>query len=353
MNEAGFSTNFHVYNGDGMPMQFTIRGNDFEEFERNLRVFFDRYTQLGSVDLLLREQPENSVRALRFRVIGWIRGDTKDKYDPNKIRPCVYLYANMPHLEYAAATVYEEKLFMLPPEVDWRNARSVGNMAPMVAMAKNQMEKCDFEILMEPQFDVTGALQKNKNGKVSYRFSRVISGNDSGESDSHDVDFGSGSNNKTAESVAKTEKSLSKSPQDELMAFVRAFGSSNVQMSKNLTALCNRLRELDRSSGRKMSVARVENGEHKQGRYNFLCGILDTLAGENVHDRVLSFLLGRVVNSDANNLPGDALSVFIEEIWPGSSKKTNEKFNADVQSIVKEAIHLCSAIELTRDLRLP
>lgn len=351
MNEAGFSTNFHVYNGDGMPMQFTIRGSDFEEFDRNLRMFFGRYTQLGSIDLLLREQPENSVRPWRIHVIGWIRGDTKDKYDPNKIRPCVYLYSDLPQLEYSAATVYEEKLSLLPKEIDWRNARSVGNMAPMVSMAKHQMEKCDFHILMEPQFDASGAIQRNKNGKVTYRFTRVISENESGDSSTEDVDFGSGSNNKTAESVRVAEQSMNQGANEELLLYAHAFSNSNVKISKNLIALSNRLRDLDRSSSRKMSVARVENGEHKQGRYNFLCGILDTLANENVHDKVLSLLLGRPVNSQHDNLPGDGLAPFMEEIWPGSQKKTNEKFNVDVQSIVKEAISVCHAVEMASGIR--
>lgn len=351
MNEAAFSTNFHVYNGDGLPMQFTIRGVDFEDFQTNLWMFFERYPHLGGANLLLRDQPEKAMRSMTFRIVGWLRGDTKDKYDPNKIRPCVYLYGNLPHLDYSVATVYEEKLSLLPTEIDWKNARSVGNMAPMVAMAKTSMHPCDFQIVLEPQFDLSGAPVKNKNGKISYKFARVVNSSESGHVDGgqgEDVDFGP-NGNKTEEATRKTEQKINQSAKDDLMVFAHVFSNPKVKISSDLMNLCNRLKNLDTSSSRKMSVARVENGEHKQGRYNFLAGLIDSLAGEPMHNKVLSMLLGRPITGNAEDLPGDNLGVFIEEIWPGSKTRTNEKFNPSIQALVKEAVGVCKVIDMASE----
>lgn len=353
MNEAGFSTNFHVYNGEGLPMQFTIRGQDFREFQANLTAFFQRYPQLGGSEMLLREQPDNAIRSMTFRIVGWLRGDTEDKYNPDKLNPCVYLYGALPHLEYSVATVYTEKLGLLPAEVDWREARSIGNQAPMVEKARPKWNSCDFEIVLVPQFDVTGAVVKNKNGKPRYKFSHVVGfeAPDDAQpvqpvavSSDHEVDFG-GSRQGTANSTKNLqEKSLS-NELEALSAYAYAFHNETVNPSKALMNLCRRLQEMDKSSARKMSVARMENGQRKAGQYEFVAGLIDNIAGESMHMQVLSLLLGRPVTNDPAHLPSDGLRSFIEEIWPGNKTKSNDKFNSETQSLVKEAISICRVIE--------
>ena len=346
MQEAAFSSNFHLYTGEGLPMQMTIRGADFDEFQNNLTRFFAKYPQAGSANMLLREQPVGTIRPLTVHIVGWLRGDTEDKYSGGgKTNPCVYLYSNNPSLEYAAATVYAEKLDRLPAFVDWQRAPSMGNMAPPVKFARSKMNECNFKIVLMPQFDAGGNPVLNKNGKQAYKFDHVILDDAPvGE----DIDFG-GSTNRTEAATRDTEKRLARKEHAELDVYAKAIASSRVKLSPALQQLCATLQQQDRESTRRMSVTRMENGEKKTGRYDFLAGILDKLAEEPMHRQVLSFMLARPVTAHESDLPGDNMSPFISNIWPGSSAKPNPEFRKEAQDLVREAIAACKALSIVPD----
>lgn len=345
MSESKFSMNFHAYNGEALPVQVTVRGDTFDEFNANVRAFFGQYPQLGGLDMLLREAPEGSLMSKRYRIVGWLRGYTEDNRNGSE-RPCVYLYSDLPNVEYKVATVYEEDLGKLPASVDWRRARSVGQQAPMVDKARNQWNACDFKIVLVPRFNFEGKPVLGKNGKPSYKFSHVegMEGAATDNVTGDDADFGMGQNSGTARETDRAVAAQAESKREALSVFARIMHDPDIQIPKPVSALIQRVTKMDRESQYRMSVNRTENGEQKRGQYEFLCGMIDSLAAQTLntqdefHGPVLSALCGRPVTKD--DLPGSGLRTLIDEIWPGNKTKKNENLVPATVDALRDLIRL-------------
>ncbi len=363
MNEAPFSMNFHAFNGEGLPLQLTIRGDSLTAFQDNINSFFSRHPALGGLDMLFQSPPEGSLRPFTPRIVGWLRGHTEDRNDPNRRHPCVWLYSDSPNLEWATATVYEEKLHTLPASINWRDMDDMGNQAPAVDKARMRYNKCDFRISMVPKIGFDGKPQLNKNGKIKYVYERVLGdGETAGTSDGDgaqvdDEDFGMNGpvrNSGTARSTNTAVNKASQNAADRLKPYASGSARDDLQIGPEVIDLIKRMRSLDKSSGDVMSVDREEGGEKKRGQYNFLAGLIDrtakTLFGPNaepMHQEALSFILGRPINQES--LPGRNCSVLIDELWPGSKTKANEKYSEATDETMQEIVNICSAIQFEQD----
>lgn len=159
-NEAPFSANFHLYNGDGLRVQFTVRGDG--EPAANIPMLQDTIAQLaahGYTVAMPGLEPGEQVE----EVDAWVLGET------SKGDACVYLYSSNHALKWRVATVYVERLGELP--FSTANAKAWPGGAPEREPAANKgylHTVTPFKIVMEPTGKTTD------NGNEVTRFARVL-----------------------------------------------------------------------------------------------------------------------------------------------------------------------------------
>lgn len=363
MQEAGLSINFHAYTGEGLQTQVTIRGATPEEFFANTSAFFGKYPQLGGLGIMLMNPPEGSLKPKRFHIIGWMRGETTNRNDPNDPNPAVYLYCDVPQMQWAICTVYKEDLDKLP--INWQNARNAGGSPPPADRARSQWVDCDFHIAMYPEFDHEGNPKKNDRGTVKFRFGGCINEDGSPRETVatspvmpvQPVQAPQTNAQRAAAPVPQQVGNRAPAPTqrpvqatqaplvpDNLGMMATIFDNLRHSLSAEVVNFVTRMRALDADRVSVLTVDGVkEDGTRKIGQYEFLCGVIDTLtkevAGiEGLHKEILSIVYGRPIWRESR--PGSATRAFFDEIWPGTADRANPNMNMDSRDAVVSIAYL-------------
>jgi hypothetical protein len=132
---------------------------------------------------------------------------------------------------------------------------------------------------------------------------------------------------------------------DALAPYAKGFSNDSVQLTPDTVALILEMRQLDKSSGRSMTITvPAKDGQPAvPGQYNFLVGLIKKLAeklgatDEEIHNKVLSFIFGSAVRS--NTAPGENAKVLIDRLHPGTVKNgPNPKFHQGTANSIMEII---------------
>ena len=380
MEEARFVLWFNVYTGDGLPVNFTVRAETFDDLRSQLGQVDRAYPQLGGFSTLLKDAPEGAVKPAEYRIIGWARGSTKDARS-GKQQPCVYLYSDLPHLDMKVCSVYHEDLYKLPPTVNWQSARDMGDQALLIsrgAKTSPAWHDCDFRIILMPIFDYEGNVVMNAKGnKPKMRFSSVI-GYDPEPPTAQEPAAQAASTStpaQTAKPAAQAQQPVAKSasinqgdgpcpvchaPAGKPHAakctnqggrgdqtakgvsysvYATALHDGGLAVSKDVFELARRVRSGDKESQGRMSVTVGD----KKGQHNFLIGLIDNITGTGNHKEILSILAGRDI--DHGSPLGDGCRFLLDELWPGKKDQPNEKYSAKTVATIKGITALVGQID--------
>lgn len=400
-SEKAFVLWFNAFTGDGLPISLTVRADAFSELQKHLADVEKKYPNLGSFGLLFAEPPAKKVAPSEFHITGWLRGETNDVRGTGT-KPCVYLYSDIPHLDFKVTSVFFEQLWKLPPEIDWKNKRSVGNQAPLRSLAQRQniLVPCDMKIVMVPRFDYEGNPVMNKTGNsVAMAFSHVV-GYDpeppeiqttetdgarnkpqaparqqeaparqpapntgtgacpvchapAGKPHATGCTNAGGGSKPTAKATASTSRQVD-AGLDELAYFAGITNDFTIEIPDEIVPFVSRVRDSDRSSrGQTLTVSRpaTDTEKAKVGQYEFLCGIIDNIVGVKLHGEVLSFLTGRVVSKESPL--GANCRWMLDETYAGKKDKPNERFNQATVDILNKIGAFVLSLQANADAEIP
>lgn len=280
---------FTVFDRTGAPFNFQIAADGVSAFEAEKGALLDRGYALTP--------PPEGMEPQSVRVTGWVLGEANDKY-AGRFMPCVYLYGEKEALQFAAATVYHERLGELPVKVE--GAKVWNGAAPKRQEAKQRgfFRTCDFVIELVPEIDyATGQPRRSEKGNIRYAYSRVLGesaqgepgGTDQGEPE--DVDF---------------------YPDQPLPTFATLYREKGSEFSEPERKIIAKLIEMDQGS----------DGPLKPPVYKQLRKDLDAAVGRDWGLPVLECCLGRSIKADT--LPGDrvgAVSTWLLDPTRGDAVK--------------------------------
>lgn len=351
MNEASFSMNFLGYNNEGIAAQITIRGESFDHFTANINALLGKYPSLGGMDILTPQPVDRALRPQKVHVAAWLRGETSDK--SGKVFPCVFLYGDAQWLQYSVATIYYEDLNKLPDQVNWEEARSVGNGAPPVDKARNYWNVCDFNILLVPKIQPDGEVEMGRTGKPRMRFFGVVDGDGNIMSHPEPPAQQAQSPQYASQPAGRTQPPLMKNQptqnngvasNDALHPYAVAYDEMEDTLEDETKGFVCRMRQLDRASEGVLTVdGSNADGTRRVGQYEYLAGVIDQLGKQmtgygDMHKEVLTFILGRPIHKGA--LPGDRMRVLFDEIWEGNKGRGNPKMQVQSRDIMASVHYL-------------
>ena len=265
---------FTVYDGTGAPFNLQVTTD-----ATGLRADVDEILTQG----FLLEPPPEGMEPKRVRITGWVRGEANDKFK-NQFMPCVYLYNAKEALQFAAATIYHERLDELPFE--WRNAKVWNGNPPkrQEARQRGYMNLCDIEIETVPEVDYkTGEPRRTDNGNIKYAFSRIVGGNEGPHEGPREEPAKEPPNE-----LDRDVEFMGDNPEPEQgnNAFALMFNDPVIEFSEEETKIITKLRELDKNSAKPLT----------QQNYTQLLKDLGKTTGDDWALEVLQCLLGRAVS---------------------------------------------------------
>lgn len=158
MNEARCSVNWKMYAPSGLLMQFTIREDD-----PDLHLpLLDAYLEALHLRGYTITEPGLDAGEKREEVNAYVIGETK------KGDACVYLYSSKTALQWRIATVYVERFGELP---FWPDGKKWEASA---APERNEADRKGFLNVVSPFNIVLEAQEPDAEGKVHWRFARVL-----------------------------------------------------------------------------------------------------------------------------------------------------------------------------------
>ena len=162
--EARFSCTFKVFNTESAVEQFTVRGDEFEEFRQNYALLKQMLTQ----EQFTWREPDKNAQGKTERIVGYVVSETKNR------EVCVHLYKR--GLKWRSYTLYPEDRHLLPAA--WPTRAEWMGTAPEMEDAKerNVFHPLEFDLPVVPVTDYDGNIVYNDDGRIKYKPDREAKG---------------------------------------------------------------------------------------------------------------------------------------------------------------------------------